>query len=103
MQQDVAFKEYNFNQYIKNTNKEELINLANIIIQIINNELSKKQKECIYQYIFQGKKMKEIAKEQGVCISSISRAILRAKLNILKYLKYSKAVDKYVSTKTYDD
>ncbi len=52
-------------------------------------DLSEVQRECIKAYYFCGKKMPEIAKERGVAVSSVSRAIVRGKGKIAEALKYS--------------
>lgn len=101
IEQEKAFQEYINNESLGN-NREELYHIAEIIMLIIQYELTNKQKECFLKYVIDGKEMKEIAKDRGICISTVSRHIKLAKRNILKYLKYSKAVDKYVSSKTYD-
>lgn len=103
IEEEKAFQEYiNDNESFGNNN-EELFRVAKIIMLIMQNELTDKQKECFYKYVIEGKKMKEIAKEIGKCIPTVSRHIKSAKQNVLKYIKYSRAVDKYVSAKTNDD
>lgn len=94
---------YQFNQYIleeygEGTNKEELINLVKVINEIIKNELTARERQCFLEYVINCKKLRQISKEIGIHDSVISRHISAAKRRILKFLKYTKAVDKYVQT-----
>ncbi|MDR1627343.1 MAG: sigma-70 family RNA polymerase sigma factor [Oscillospiraceae bacterium] len=55
---------------------------------IINGELTAKQKQCIALYYGDMKKMSEIAKELGIGISSVSRHIKKAKQKVQKTMTY---------------
>jgi RNA polymerase sigma factor (sigma-70 family) len=55
---------------------------------IINGELTIKQKQCISLYYGDMKKMGEIAKELGIGISSVSRHIKKAKQKVQKTMTY---------------
>lgn len=58
------------------------------MLNVIRNDLTKKQKSYIILYYRDGLNVSQIAKECGVSISTVSRTLNRAKANILKYLKY---------------
>ena len=103
IEQDKSFQEFKVENESLGDNKNELQHLTKVIIIIIRNELTEKQRQCLCKYILDRKSMKEISNEMGTCVATVSRHIKRAKLRILKYLRYSKAVDKYVSSKTFDD
>lgn len=103
IEQDKAFKEFKEESESLGSNKEELHNIVKIIMLIIQYELTDRQMYCFCKYVIDGKKMKEISQELKICIPTVSRHIKMAKRKILKYLRYSKAVDKYVSSKTFDD
>lgn len=90
------FKKYLIEEYSSGDNRREILILANVIKQIINNELTDRQRKCFTEYVINGKQLKEIREEICINESVISRHISAAKKRILKFLKYSKAVDKYV-------
>lgn len=55
---------------------------------IIGGELTEKQKICTMLYYGKKMKMKEISKELGIGISSVSRHIKKAKIRIKKTMDY---------------
>lgn len=96
--ENYQFNQYMLKEYGKGTNKEELINLVKVINEIIKNELTPRQRQCFLEYVINCKKLRQISKEIGIHNSVVSRHISAAKRRILKFLKYTKAVDKYVQT-----
>ncbi len=55
---------------------------------IVEGELTEKQKKCIFLYYGEMMKMKDIADEMGICVSSVSRHIKRARSRIEKTMGY---------------
>lgn len=71
-----------------NTNTEKMETVKRMLYEVINNELSEHQKDCLLMYYFDKMKLKEIANIKGVNISTISRTIKRGEKNIYNFLKY---------------
>ena len=82
----ISFSNYNKNLFdLKDGNHSKMVSsLKNIIA----GELTKKQRLCILLYYGKFMKMKDIAKEVGIGISSVSRHITKGKLRIKKTLEY---------------
>lgn len=59
-----------------------------LLKNIINGELTEKQKSCIMLYYGKNVKMKGISKELNISISSVSKHIKKAKLHIKKNIDY---------------
>ncbi len=55
---------------------------------IVDGELTERQKKCIWLYYGKTMKMKEIAEEMGIGISSVSRHIKKSKEKIKKTMEY---------------
>ncbi len=55
---------------------------------IMQGELTPRQKQCILLYYGDKMKMKEIAKNFGIGVSSVSRHIKKAKCRIKKTMEY---------------
>ena len=59
-----------------------------LLKNIVDGELTEKQKRCIFLYYGEMMKMKDIADEMGICISSVSRHIKSARKRIEKTMIY---------------
>lgn len=59
-----------------------------LLRNIVKEELTERQKQCIFLYYGEKMKMKDIAGEMGICISSVSRHIKRAQIRIKRTMKY---------------
>lgn len=59
-----------------------------ILLKIINNELTPRQKEIIMLYYFQERNISEIGEMLGVSPASVSVTLKRAKNRVIKYMKY---------------
>ena len=81
-----SFSSYNKNLFDgQDKNHRKMIeSLKNIIA----GELTEKQRLCILLYYGKSMKMKEIALELGIGISSVSRHIKKGKLRVKKTLEY---------------
>jgi RNA polymerase sigma factor (sigma-70 family) len=55
---------------------------------IVNGELTEKQRRCIWLYYGERMKMIDIADELGIGVSSVSRHIKKAKLRVEKTMRY---------------
>lgn len=56
--------------------------------KIIDEQLTSRQKQFLVLYYYQGMDMPTIAKKHEVNVSTVSRTINRARMNIQKYMKY---------------
>ncbi|MCI9273226.1 MAG: hypothetical protein HFE39_04620 [Clostridiales bacterium] len=55
---------------------------------VYQGELTHRQKECMYYYHYQNKKMVEIAGMMGINVSTVSRHIHKAQLRLKKVMDY---------------
>lgn len=99
LDESFSYERFMADEWSSGGNAEELEILYKIVLTIIDNELTDSQRKCMIEYFIDDKNMVEIAKEMGVNISVVSRHISKSKKTILKLLKYSQVVDKYVQTK----
>ena len=51
-------------------------------------ELTDRQREYIKHYYIDGKSMSDIAREKGVCVSTVSRTLERARNRLRRCLRY---------------
>lgn len=58
------------------------------VLNVIENELTQKQREVITDYYLNEKTIPQIAAERGVHKSSVCRCLQRAENRVRKYLKY---------------
>ncbi len=72
-------------EYASTSNKQ----IIKFLREIINNDLTKTQKQYIIMYYMNNMKIHEIAHECGVNKSTVSRTITRAKNRIYERLKYT--------------
>ncbi len=72
----------------ENTNKEQQKRLKNATLKIIENDLSECQKKYLMMYYMKNLNTVEIARCEGVCTSTVSRTLRRARNNIFQKLKY---------------
>lgn len=62
--------------------------LKRILLKVINNELTPRQKEIIVLYYFRGKDTTEISEMLGVSPQAVSAARARARLRLFRILQY---------------
>lgn len=70
------------------SNSELLKKVKKIMLQIIKNDLTPRQKEIIMLYYFKNMNTVEIARMLNVDSSTVSRTLCRARRNLLDRLKY---------------
>ena len=58
------------------------------VYKALKNELTDDQFQCVKEYIIDGRKIKDIAKDRGVHPSSVSRKIKRATEKIKRIASY---------------
>lgn len=56
--------------------------------QVVREELTERQRQTLTAYYFRQRTVTQIAQEQGVNKSTVSRTLRRAEDKIRKYLKY---------------
>lgn len=72
----LAYNLYNQTGY---SNTEDRNNIKKMLKVGIDNMLTEKQRKCVIMHYFEKKPMKQIAKELGVCPSTVTRTIQLAK------------------------
>ena len=70
----VSARQYGFG----GDNKDRISRMKSFLKKAFDSELTEKQKKYISGYFFEGKTMRELAGEYGVCESNISKTIKRA-------------------------
>lgn len=73
---------------IENSNSTKISNLKNIVMSIIKNELSEKQRTVLDMYFVKKMNCSQIANQLNVNKSTISKTKSRAFQTIYKILKY---------------
>ncbi|MBE6730486.1 MAG: hypothetical protein E7564_02210 [Ruminococcaceae bacterium] len=73
----------------ENYEGENIDKLKRLIIKIINEELTKKQKEYFYLYVMENRKITEIAVMKGVSKSAVSNNLRRSREKIRKIVGYT--------------
>ncbi|MDE5763507.1 MAG: sigma-70 family RNA polymerase sigma factor [Ruminococcus sp.] len=68
--------------------KHEGSKLRKILLNIIKNELTRRQKEIIVLYYFKDMNVCEIAEMKNVTPQAVSAMIIRARKKIFDYMKY---------------
>ncbi len=71
-----------------NTNEQHLELAQRALRDILEQDLTDRQKEILLHYYYEGKTEPEIAQELGVNKSTISRTLDRAKQRIRKHLRF---------------
>lgn len=72
----------------ENSNSTKISNIKNIVLSIIKNELSEKQKNILNMYFVQKMNYSQIANQLNINKSTVSRTKSRAFQTIYKILKY---------------
>ncbi|MDE6519341.1 MAG: sigma-70 family RNA polymerase sigma factor [Ruminococcus sp.] len=62
--------------------------LKKILVKVIQNELTEKQRNIVLMYYYKNMDMTEISKHTGVTVQAVSATMARARLRIYKILKY---------------
>ncbi|MCM1131843.1 MAG: sigma-70 region 4 domain-containing protein [Ruminococcus flavefaciens] len=62
--------------------------IRKILINVINGELTPKQRDVVLMYYFKGIKIADIAEKTGVSPQAVGAMLSRAKLKIYNILKY---------------
>ena len=73
----------------RSDNSETIERLQKHLPGAVVEELTPMQAEMVIQHFYEGKSMRQIAKERGVNVSTVSRTIARAKKRLERCLKYS--------------
>lgn len=79
---------YEFRNSGSDTNKEEYRKMIMFLRNVMEGELTDRQKTCINMYYGQMLKMKDIAHSLHIGVSSVSRHIKKAKTRIQRTMEY---------------
>ncbi len=72
----------------KSTEEDSRRKLRKVLLKVINNELTPRQKEIIMLYYFQRMDIVTIGRELGVTPQAVSAAMSRARLRMFRILQY---------------
>jgi RNA polymerase sigma-70 factor (ECF subfamily) len=72
----------------ENSNSEHIKTLKKYMSDIINEELTERQREIVMMYYYENRNISEIADTLSVNPSTISRSLARSRKNIFRILKY---------------
>ena len=70
------------------SNEDNRTRLKKVLLKVINNELTPRQKEIIMLYYFERKDVVTIGRELGVTPQAVSAAMSRARLKMFRILQY---------------
>lgn len=62
--------------------------LRRVMLKVINNELTTRQKEIIMLYYFKGKDTVDISKALGISPQAVSQIMSRARIKMFRILQY---------------
>lgn len=72
----------------ENDNSEKRQKVMKILMNVIENDLTDRQRHCVLEYYFNGKKMKTIANELGVTPPVVTRHIQMGASKLYKTVKH---------------
>ncbi|MDE6538974.1 MAG: hypothetical protein K2K66_02180 [Ruminococcus sp.] len=79
----------NLLKIIENCNSDEKRQrIIKMLLEIIENELTPRQRDMVKEYFFNNKKTTQIAEEQGVSAQAVSARIRDGKRRIYNIIKY---------------
>ncbi|MDO4862571.1 MAG: sigma-70 family RNA polymerase sigma factor [Ruminococcus sp.] len=78
----------NIRSILSGGGEEQHTRLKRILLKVINNELTPRQKEIIVLYYFKNMDTTEISAELGVTPQAVSAARARARLRLVRILQY---------------
>lgn len=70
------------------TDDQPVVRIKRVLVKVINNELTQKQKEIVMLYYYKNIDTVQIAKQLGVTPQAVSAVLSRARLRIYRILKY---------------
>ncbi len=79
---------YNMQQHKGASNEQCRNKMKSILASAIENELTEKQRKCLIEHCLNGKKEKDIAQEQNISPSTVSRHITSAKRKLRRIASY---------------
>ena len=71
-----------------NSENDTIIKLKKVLLNVINNGLTPRQKEIIMLYYFKGIDTVEIAKKLGITPQAVSAVLSRARIRIYNIMKH---------------
>ncbi len=78
----------NIRAILKDDEEESGRKLRRVMLNVINNELTARQKEIIMLYYFKNMNIVAIGKKLGVTPQAVSAVMSRARLRMFRILKY---------------
>lgn len=74
--------------FLENNDDENAQKLRRVLLKVINNELTARQKEIIMLYYFRNMNMVAIGKKIGISTQAVSSVIARARVRLFRILRY---------------
>lgn len=68
--------------------EDDSARLRRVLLKVINNELTTRQKEIVMLYYFKGMSTVEIGKRMGITQQAASAVLVRARLRLFRILRY---------------
>ncbi len=82
----IGLEKFKNNYGCDNSNQRR--RMIKIVKNVVEGELTCRQKDCLFMYYEKQMKMAQISDNLGICISCVSRHIKKAKEKIQKTLSY---------------
>lgn len=80
---------YLFYDFTKgSSNRADRERMKKILYRAIRHELTERQRECLLMHYINGMKMKDIAREKGLALSTVSRHISAAERKLRRVASY---------------
>ncbi|NSW92831.1 MAG: sigma-70 family RNA polymerase sigma factor [Firmicutes bacterium] len=89
--EDIYLTSETYLRRISFTNSNQIQEMKQAIREVIQTELTDRQRELVQMYFMDGMSMREIAKQKGITKQSVSTTIQRA----VKRIKKSKKIKKF--------
>lgn len=70
------------------SNSEKIKKVKKVMLEVVKNDLTPRQKQLVMLYYYSNMTMVEIAEELGIDHSTVSKTLARARKNIMDRLKY---------------
>lgn len=68
----------------RDDNRKDLVKMKKMLCKAMQSQLTGRQQSCLSMYYFDGLKIREIAQELGLSISTVSRHISAARVKLRK-------------------
>lgn len=74
--------------FAESTDNDRLRRIKRVLLRVINNELTAKQRKAIMLYYYDGMKIVQIADQLGISFQAVSALISRGRSKLFRILQY---------------